>query len=266
MEPVQNTPAILSTAKLAEALSKAQAEMKAPLKKCKVDFTDKQGRRVKYNYADLADLIEAVKEPLSKNSLAVSHRIEVVKGGLDLVTLLLHASGESLSSNYPLPDPTQIKPQEFGSAITYARRYSLSCLVGIASDEDDDGSSATPPSKPQEQKAKVPISPKNYAPGASDPLDAALKAPPKLPKPKSEGPSEAQLKRLYAIGQAMGWNSHAIRLYSVAHVNRTPGKLSPSQYDQLCTFIDGTPFDNDMEDQIVELQRKLTPEQLEMLE
>ncbi len=145
----------LCNPKISEALAKAQSEIKAPVKNRHVDFQPTfpdgkpKGQRVKYSYADLADVIEAVRIPLSKNSLAISHQMVLNDKNYDLRTVLMHSSGEWIETFYPLPDPTAIRPQEFGSALTYARRYSLSALVGIASEEDDDGHIAEPPKKPQ---------------------------------------------------------------------------------------------------------------------
>src|SRR5690606_11182541 len=101
----------------------------------KVDFTDKNGRRIKYSYADLADVIECVAKPLSDNGLAVSQQLKIVDGSFGLMTVLMHSSGESIDSWYPLPDPKTLNAQAFGSALTYARRYSLSSIVGISSEE-----------------------------------------------------------------------------------------------------------------------------------
>lgn len=138
---------------LAEALSKAQFQITVPKKDRNVDFTDKNGRRVKYSYADLANVIDCYKKALSENGLSVSHVIGFKNELFGLTTILLHSSGETIESWYPLPNPVSqsIKPQEFGSALTYARRYSVSSLLGIASEEDDDGSigaDTEPPKKP----------------------------------------------------------------------------------------------------------------------
>lgn len=135
---VQTVP---SFDKLADALAKAQSKIIPPKKNMKVDFLDKNGRRVKYNYADLAGCIASVKEPLAENGLAVSHIMSRDARGFGLTTILFHVSGQSIDSWYPLPDPEkdEIKPQEFGGCLTYARRYSLSSIIGIASEEDVDG-------------------------------------------------------------------------------------------------------------------------------
>lgn len=119
---------------LATALAKAQGEMKAAV-------FNRMNPHFKNKYADLAAVWEAIREPLSKNGLSVTQTIEPINGiGLYLRTMLRHASGQWVSSLYPLPQAA--KAQEFGSALTYGRRYSLSSLVGIAADEDDDANAA----------------------------------------------------------------------------------------------------------------------------
>lgn len=139
-------------AKLAEALAKAQSEIKAPVKTRHVDFTH-NGQRTKYSYADLADVIESIRTPLSKNGLAIIHKLEFSESGYGLKTILVHSSGEFVDTWYPLPDPSKqaIRAQAFGSALTYARRYSLSSIVGIASEEDDDGQTAAETEPPQKK-------------------------------------------------------------------------------------------------------------------
>lgn len=118
------------TQELAAALAKAQGQMTA----AKFNRTNPH---FKNKYADLSAIIEAVRKPLSDNGLSVTQAIEINGGGaLVLVTTLRHSSGQWTDSHYPLP--MNAKPQEFGSALTYAKRYSLSSLVCISADEDDD--------------------------------------------------------------------------------------------------------------------------------
>jgi hypothetical protein len=126
MEPIGN---------LAAALAAAQGELPAP-KKTK---TAKAGQ-YSYQYADLADVIDVSKAILAKHSLAVSQPTAMTANGLVLVTRLMHKSGESIESTYPLPSVG--KPQEMGSALTYARRYCYCAILGIAADVDDDGAAA----------------------------------------------------------------------------------------------------------------------------
>lgn len=92
-----------------------------------------------YKYADIADILKAVRPVLSKRGLAVFQDIQ----GEKLVTTLAHKSGATLTSTYPLvTDQTgrMNNIQKIGAALTYARRYSLTALLGVAADEDADAS------------------------------------------------------------------------------------------------------------------------------
>lgn len=90
-----------------------------------------------YKYADIADILRAVRPILSKNDLAVFQSLD----GDKLVTTLAHGSGATLVSAYPLvQDGTgrMNNIQRMGAALTYARRYALTALLGVAADEDLD--------------------------------------------------------------------------------------------------------------------------------
>lgn len=146
-----------NTADLSGALATAQANMKAAT-------FNKVNPHFKNKYADLAAVLDAVRKPLADNGLSVTQTTEIREGGLVLLTTLRHKTGQWIASEYPLPSAA--KPQELGSALTYARRYSLSAIACIAADEDDDaegaradGQTATTP------KAKVsPIKPVQVEP------------------------------------------------------------------------------------------------------
>lgn len=139
---------------LAEALSKAQGEIKAPSKERTAKI---EGGKASYSYkyADLSDVIEAYRVALSKNALALTHGTLQRDGHLVLMTKLLHKSGEWLASEYPLQ--VYARPQEMGSALTYARRYMVSALLGIAAEEDDDGKRAqdAQPRQREEDPAEI---------------------------------------------------------------------------------------------------------------
>lgn len=114
---------------LAAALCKAQSAMTAAV-------VNKTNPHFKSKYADLASVIEAVRKPLTANGLSFTQTTQYGQE-FYLLTTLLHTSGQWLRSEYPLP--VNATPQQMGSALTYARRYSLSAIAGIAADEDDDG-------------------------------------------------------------------------------------------------------------------------------
>lgn len=136
---------------LAEALAKAQGSMESPAKTKRAKIESQKGS-YSYTYADLSDIIDATRKPLSANGLSVAQIISYDGAALILTTQLQHASGEWLRSTYPLP--LHQRPQDQGSAITYARRYALCALLGIAAEDDDDGQAAQQATKPA-QKAKA---------------------------------------------------------------------------------------------------------------
>lgn len=93
-------------------------------------------------YADLVEIRRATTLALSKHGLAIIQLIIPDDTIVILETMLCHKSGQKISSTIKLR-PTKADPQGFGSAITYARRYSLSAMLGVAADDDDDGNDAS---------------------------------------------------------------------------------------------------------------------------
>lgn len=123
--------------KLSMALVKAQAGLTNPIKNKTVTVRTKEKGTYGYSYADLGSILEHVRPVLAKHGLAVIQRITTTPEAVTLVTELIHESGQLLSSFQPLPKGCAA--QEFGSYLTYARRYSVSALLGIAAEDDDDG-------------------------------------------------------------------------------------------------------------------------------
>jgi len=120
---------------LAVAMAKAQAQVKTALK-------DSKNPAFKSSYADLASIWDACREALNKNGLSIIQRTDFSEQDIWLETMLLHVSGDSISSRYPLR-PLKQDPQGYGSALTYAKRYTLASMVGVVADEDDDGNAAS---------------------------------------------------------------------------------------------------------------------------
>lgn len=131
---------------LAAALSKAQGEMQAAIK-------DKINPFFKSSYADLGSVWDAARPVLSKHGLCVMQTTEMVADGtkIVMVTTLAHTSGQWMKSYLPL-NPAKNDSQGIGAAITYLRRYSLSAIVGVVCDDDDDGETAVGRGKTQENK------------------------------------------------------------------------------------------------------------------
>jgi hypothetical protein len=96
----------------------------------------------KSRYADLAACVEAVIDALNANGLALIQKQHPADGGVAVETIFVHESGESLSAGILQVPAAKQDPQGYGSALTYARRYSLMAACGIAP-EDDDGNRAT---------------------------------------------------------------------------------------------------------------------------
>jgi len=99
----------------------------------------------KNKYASLSNIIEAVTKPLNDNGLSIV-QMPCNEG---LTTMLVHESGEWISSTSSTPVKDSTDPQKLGSAITYARRYALGAILSLNIDEDDDGQKASTPPKAQ---------------------------------------------------------------------------------------------------------------------
>jgi hypothetical protein len=123
-------------AELAAALCKAQAQMEGAKK-------DATNPHFKNKYADLAAVWAAIREPLTSNGLSVVQLLRDVQNGIEVETILLHTSGQQIGSVLAMP-ASKNDAQGYGSAATYARRYALMALVGVAP-EDDDGNAAVGP-------------------------------------------------------------------------------------------------------------------------
>jgi hypothetical protein len=136
--------------KLAEALSKAQAELGPVVKGAKNPF-------FKSNYAKLSDIIDVIREPLEHHGLAFCQPLREEGENTYLVTKLLHTSGEWIMGEMKLL-PTKKDMQGVASAITYAKRYSLVAMVGLA-EEDDDGNAASAPQAPAQPQYRAPQAP-----------------------------------------------------------------------------------------------------------
>lgn len=124
---------------IAEALVKAQKGFSPALKQS-------NNPHFRSKYADLATCVEAVIDALNDNGIALMQMTHECQDGVTVETVFIHASGELLSAGKLHVPAVKHDAQGYGSALTYARRYSLMAACGIAP-EDDDGNAAvkTPP-------------------------------------------------------------------------------------------------------------------------
>jgi hypothetical protein len=132
-----------SVAALASALAKAQAELINPEKS--LTATIRTGRpgdgERRFRYAPLSSGLDIVRKTLGQHEIATlqTTAIDQTAGVVNLTTTLAHASGEWIASDWPIcPIAEAANPQRMGAALTYARRYALFTLVGIAGEDDLD--------------------------------------------------------------------------------------------------------------------------------
>lgn len=135
---------------LISALKAVQSELKPILKNA-------ENPHFRSSYVDLAGASEVILPLLSKHGLCVTQMGELHDTRFVIATRLMHESGDMIESRWPVISEKQTA-QALGSAVTYARRYSLMAIVGASSTDDDDGSAAT-----NLQPTKQPEAPR-YAP------------------------------------------------------------------------------------------------------
>jgi ERF superfamily len=137
-----------SVGALASALAKAQAELVNPEKSLTATVRSAapgEGQRT-FRYAPLSSGLDIVRKTLGQHEIATvqTTAIDQASGLVNLTTMLAHASGEWIASDWPVcPISEMASPQRMGAALTYARRYALFTLVGIAGEDDLDAPDIT---------------------------------------------------------------------------------------------------------------------------
>jgi len=129
------------TKELFTALEKFRSNLKQPLK-------DKTNPFFKSKYVPLENVVEVIDKAVKGTGLSYTQEVEenIIN------TIIMHESGQYMIIGGSELKPVKNDPQAMGSAITYARRYSLSTAFGITSDQDDDGNNATQNYQPKQQK------------------------------------------------------------------------------------------------------------------
>jgi hypothetical protein len=205
--PANHSP---SLGALAGALAKAQGEIKGAAK-------DSENPFFKSRYADLASVWDACRKPLADNKLAVIQLPKADNDGVTVTTILAHESGEWISEALTLPLKDQT-PQAVGSALTYARRYGLSAVVGIAP-EDDDAEGAMP--------ARPSTGNGSHAPES---------------KPLGNYISEPQGNRLKAIARSAGWKEQELDAFLAKKGYASVLHVPKGQYDAICKAVEQGTF------------------------
>ena len=162
---------------LATALAKAQGAMRFAIKDANNPF-------FKSKYADLSSVVEAIRDSLAGNGLSyMQHLHPSEKHEVVVETVILHASGQWISCGTVAIPVNKNDAQGYGSALTYARRYSLSAAVGVVADDDDGNAAAAaapkaqapkPAPTPMPTKVKEAVKPKAKGTISGDPNEGNL--------------------------------------------------------------------------------------------
>src|SRR5580658_5305169 len=131
-----------NVAAIATALAKAQTELSNPEKAMVATvYNTRSDAPQSFRYASLSSGLDIVRKTLGGQQIAIAQTTDIdrVNGVVNLTTLLLHTSGEWISSDWPVcPLSETSAPRRMGAALTYARRYALFTMVGIAGEDDLD--------------------------------------------------------------------------------------------------------------------------------
>lgn len=132
--------------KLADALAKASSKFPVIERGCTAKVRTKAGGEYSYDYADLDDVLRAVRGPLADNGLTLTHDHVVHREpfAVETTAMLVHSSGQFLKTSplYIPCDGTMAPAQLVGSACTYGRRYTTQAILGLSTEADDDGNGA----------------------------------------------------------------------------------------------------------------------------
>lgn len=223
----------MSTAALAAALAKVQAELPKLERDRTVEVRQKSGGTYSYSYVTLANLSDAILPLLARHGLAFTAMPGTGSDGKMCVRYhLLHDSGESLSGEFPISGEGGI--QMIGGRITYARRYCLAALVGVAADEDDESRLSDDTGRSTAQRAAQPAPAK--APGRT--AQRARAAAPPLPG-ETEPYTPAQRAKLMATFAQLGIEDRAERLDICSRVvGRELGSANELTQDEAGRLID----------------------------
>lgn len=210
------------------ALVKAQAQMRAA-------ELDKTNPHYKSKYASLASVWDAIRKPLTDAGLAITQTFSHSDGVLLMVTRLVHTSGESIESVYPI-NPSRADAQGMGSAITYARRYAISAMVGLTADDDDDGNTVSNVERYERvsKEVKKPVE-------TIEPVKPAAAA---KAQPKEADKRKEIVSRIKAVIDSGKWTKDQVSDYCFQSFStKDSAKLSQDQLILLASVLENSTFD-----------------------
>jgi hypothetical protein len=170
-----------SISNLAAALAKAQIELVNPEKSltATIQSAGSEGKVQTFSYASLSSGLDIVRKTFGQHEIATVQTtgVDQTTGIINLTTLLAHASGEWIASDWPVCSVIETEtPHRMGAALTYARRYALFTLVGIAGEDDLDAPDIAAPISQKSEPAKPKdIGGKLNGGGPSNPVAPATK-------------------------------------------------------------------------------------------
>ena len=194
-----------SIAELLTALSLFQGKVKNPSNSKTVS-----GGKFSYKYSPLDEILNLVRPILAEEGLSIMQFPITENGMVGVRTLLGHKSGQYIESESVMLPLEKQSAQGVGSGYTYARRYSLSAMLGIASEDDDDATSIEPPQGQQGQEANVVYN-----------------------------LSDKQIKRLYAIARGVGVDDEQVHKAIKTDYNKdSVNDLTKEEYDHICNRLE----------------------------
>ena len=221
-----------------------------PLKKSRTANVASQKGSYSYSYASLDDVYESTVAALAKHGLVTIHNIETANGVIGVSTWLLHTSGQWLQTD-PVWLPAGTSPQSTGSAISYARRYSLQATLGLAAEDDDDGQSAadakpaaTAVAKGRDRASRAAIPPAPSTPTPSAGQGRAVPSPTPGPGPEVQAArgarviSDSQRRRLWTLAHKADWSDDDVKQLLTHFGYDSSRAIAAKDYDAICEAIE----------------------------
>jgi ERF superfamily len=196
------------------ALHKAQMKMQGALK-------DSNNPFFKSKYADLSSVAEAVKSGIEGTGLAYFQRSQMLAGHAAIETVITHESGQHVECGVISVPTIKNDPQAFGSALTYARRYSLAAAFGVLAEDDDGNKASLPYSSPKK------TNPSDLAKAQQEAIEA---------ENKRLASMDLLLDNMQAVTTLDSLKTHYIALYKLCNSD-TERKNAKHECDRLKTKL-----------------------------
>ena len=238
-----------SVAALAAALAKAQAELTNPEKSLVATLpAERVQPERRFRYAPLSGGLDIVRKTLGRHEIATiqSTAIDRDSSTVRLTTTLAHASGEWIASDWPVcPLSDLATPHRMGAALSYARRYALFTLVGIAGEDDLDAPDLPLQSGPVAVPASLPVTPSARSPGHSNGGRPSKRAWAETLNPEQSALQRVRLlddlKSLASLDEAAAWAKRTLPVKNTLTADHAR-EVEAAFADHIIRFSDATAF------------------------